>query len=444
MQPRGARHAGTIRRLELFVIGLLALAIPAMAPALANDGGGASSSDPISSLIGAAGKALGLGPSKPSYARTRFVIELAKPVAFEVFALTRPNRVVIEVPNVPVGLPVAPSGSGRAQLIEKIRSGQAGADKTRIIVNVAAPVLIENKRLDNRPGSNGRYRLSLDIVPAGTRTNAQVAKALKERLGSLGVGLQPPVPRRAENLEERRARSFKPVVVIDPGHGGHDTGAMKFGVREKDVVLAFSLMLRDKLKETGRYRVLMTRSTDEFISLNGRREFADKHKAALFIAVHADYANSKASGATIYSLRDRVAKRLKSSAKREVARDVLGPNEKKALLASAAGVGIVKDILSDLAKREVEVTKHRTDLFTRKVIREMGQTTTMRRQPHRSAAFRVIKTAKMPSVLIELAYVSNRRDARRLTSKTWRDKVSTSIARAVDEYFSQSLSRVPM
>jgi N-acetylmuramoyl-L-alanine amidase len=443
MQPRGSMRAGSIRPLQavLFAVLVMALIFQGSVTAHAQSESNGSTST-ISGII----NALGLGPRKPEYKRTRFIVELGKPGEFQVFALTKPNRVVIQVPNVPMRLPLIETGSKEAQLVKNIRSGVAGDDTVRIVVNVATPVIIENKSLTPSGDGDATHRLSLDIVPVNERSEADATRAIKSKFHRMGAGtaLQPPLPRLAETPKDLNARSFKPVIVIDPGHGGQDTGAMKFGVREKDVVLAFSLMLRDKLEATGRYRVLMTRSTDVFVSLEGRRDFADKHKAALFISVHADYASTSAEGATIYSLRDQVARRLKQSAKEEVARKAVGTKEKTALLASAAGAGVVKDILSDLAKREVEVTKHRTDLFSRTVIREMEQTTTMRRQPNRSAGFRVIKTAKMPSVLIELAYVSNRRDARRLTSEKWRNEVSSSIVKAVDDYFAQGISRLPM
>jgi len=443
MQPRGSMRAGLFRPLQAVFFPVLAIALIVQASAIAHaqpEGTGSTST------IGGIINALGLGPRKPEYKRTRFVVELGKPGEFQVFALTKPNRVVIQVPNVPMRLPRLESDGKEPQLVKNIRSGIAGGDTVRIVVNVATPVIIENKSLTSSGDGDASHRLSLDIVPVNDRSEADAERAIRSKVHRMGTGmaLQPPLPRPAETPKDLSARSFKPVIVIDPGHGGHDTGAMKFGVREKDVVLAFSLMLRDKLEATGRYRVLMTRSTDVFVSLEGRRDFADNHKAALFISVHADYASTSAQGATIYSLRDQVARRLRQSAKEEVARKAVGSREKTALLASAAGAGVVKDILSDLAKREVEVTKHRTDLFSRTVIREMEQTTTMRSQPNRSAGFRVIKTAKMPSVLIELAYVSNRRDARRLVSEKWRDKVSSSIVKAVDDYFAQGISRLPM
>ena len=131
------------------------------------------------------------------------------------------------------------------------------------------------------------------------------------------------MPRPAVSPQARALGAFKPVIVLDPGHGGEDTGAQKNGAVEKNVVLAFSLMLRDKLNATGRYKVLMTRDTDVFVELNARREFAERSLASLFVAVHADYAQSKARGATIYSLRESVSSALQRSARGEVAENVL-------------------------------------------------------------------------------------------------------------------------
>ena len=183
---------------------------------------------------------------------------------------------------------------------------------------------------------------------------------------------------------------YKPVIVLDPGHGGDDTGAQKNGAVEKDVVLAFSLKLRDKLNATGRYKVLMTRDTDMFVELNERREFAERHKAALFIAVHADYATrAKARGATIYSLREGVANELQRSAQGEVSENLLSANE----LAAVKTVGRptsapCASILADLVQREVEATKDRTGVFVKSVIEYMGESTSLKDNPDRSRGVR--------------------------------------------------------
>jgi N-acetylmuramoyl-L-alanine amidase len=250
----------------------------------------------------------------------------------------------------------------------------------------------------------------------------------------------------AKRPEEVAKAAFKPTIVIDPGHGGHDTGAMKHGAVEKDVVLAFANVLRDKIEKTGRYRVLMTRDTDVFVPLDERRAFGEKHQAALFIAVHADYATTKARGATIYSLRESVANSLKRSAKGEVSEHLLSDGELEAVRKAndPSNLSAVRNILADLAGREVETTQERTSIFSRSVIEHMGETTNLREEPDQQAAFRVLKTAQFPSVLIELAYVTNAEDAKLLQSDSWRGKVADSITTAVENYFSHQIARLPM
>jgi N-acetylmuramoyl-L-alanine amidase len=195
---------------------------------------------------------------------------------------------------------------------------------------------------------------------------------------------------------------------------------------------------------SGRYRVLMTRDKDVFVELHERRAFAERHDAALFVAVHADYAQASARGATIYSLRESVASELERSAKGEVSEKVLS----RAPLRLAKGIegdaGSVRQILADLARREVETTRDRTSVFVKSVIEYMGESTNLKDNPDRSAAFVVIKTAKVPSILIELGYVTNEQDAEMLKSEAWRDKVSSSIVTAIDNYFSHRLARIPM
>jgi N-acetylmuramoyl-L-alanine amidase len=223
---------------------------------------------------------------------------------------------------------------------------------------------------------------------------------------------------------------------------------MKNGAVEKDVVLAFSKALKDKLEKTGRYKVMMTRDSDVFVELGERVSYAERHSANLFIAVHADYSgeNSKARGATIYSLRESVANSLQRSAKGEVSDNVLTKDEAEAVRKASLDndVSAVKTILADLAGREVSATKERTNVFTRSVIEYMGASTEMRSEPDQQAAFRVLKTAQFPSVLIELAYVTNKEDAQLLASDTWRDKVSDSIMTAVENYFGNQFARLPM
>jgi N-acetylmuramoyl-L-alanine amidase len=372
--------------------------------------------------------------------RTRFLVGLERSTKFTVRALTNPNRVIVDVDETKLQLP-GDLGGKTVGVISSFRAGISGPNQSRIIIDVTEPVYIESSKMEKAPDGKG-HRLALSIVTAESPK-----KAMKAPFALGAAGLQPPMPVPAVRPEISAAKAFKPIIVIDPGHGGHDSGAMKHGTVEKDVVLAFSKVLREKLEATGRYKVMMTRDTDVFVELGDRVKYGEKHNASLFIAVHADYATTKASGATIYSLRESVGKGLKRSAKGDMTDNALSGTELKSVKESAASdfdMGAIKGILSDLAGREVEATQERTTLFSRSVVEYMGSSTNMRDDPDQQAAFRVLKTAQFPSVLIELGYVTNSKDAGNLNSNEWRGKVADSIMTAVDNYFSQQIARLPM
>lgn len=384
------------------------------------------------------------GPAQPDTARTRFLIGLDKSVDFTVSALNHPNRVVVELPDVPLRLPRA-TGDSPIGLVKSFRGGQSAPGKTSIVIEVIKPVVVETARIEKSADGKSLH-LAIEIVPAeAVVTSAR--KPLKSQPFALGAaGIQPPLPQPARRPADIALSAFRPTIVIDPGHGGDDTGAVKHGTVEKDVVLAFAKVLRDKIEKTGRYRVLMTRETDVFVPLDERRAFGERNNAALFIAVHADYATTRARGATIYSLRESVANSLKRSARGEVSGHVLSAQEVTAVKKASGDddVSAVRNILADLAGREVEATQERTSIFSRSVIEHMGETTSLRQKPDQQAAFRVLKTAQFPSVLIELAYVTNKEDAALLKSDSWRDKVADSITTAVENYFSNQIARLPM
>lgn len=371
--------------------------------------------------------------------RTRFVIGLDRRVDFSVFALSKPNRVIVELGDARVDLPNM-IGDQPIGLIKTFRGGISAPGRQRVIIEVTTPVVVEQQKIAKVSDGAG-YQLAIDIAPVTSALKSARSAAFDVPPSKLGF--QPPLPRPAETPDDRASRAFRPIIVIDPGHGGHDSGATKFGTVEKDVVLAFSKVLKKKLEATGRYKVMMTRETDVFVELDARRAFGERHNASLFIAVHADYASTRARGATIYTLRDGVAERLKRSTSDEVAEHVLSKEEIGAVKGAEGDVGTVKNILADLARREVNVTQQRTSIFARSVVARMKTSTNMRDDPDKQAAFRVLKTAQFPSVLIELAYVSNRKDAAQLQSNEWRGKVAGSITDAVDNYFGQQLARLP-
>ncbi|MEQ1670509.1 MAG: N-acetylmuramoyl-L-alanine amidase [Hyphomicrobium sp.] len=375
-------------------------------------------------------------------ARTRFIVGLDRKAEYQVFSLANPNRVVVELPDVKLQLPEQ-SGDASVGLVKSFRGGMAAPGKTRVVIDVTQPVVVESAKLEK--DKSGAWRLALDILPVDAAIKGAAKKGLSPAPLGLGAsGLQPPTPKRAESPKQRAAKAFKPIIVLDPGHGGMDSGATKFGTVEKDVVLAFAHVLREQLEATGRYKVLMTRDKDIFIELDERLAFGERNKANLFIAVHADYAGTKARGATIFSLRDGVAKDLQRSATNHAGDKVMSEKDINTIKQSSGDVDTVRDILTDLAERDVKLTKERTSVFAKTVIEEMGESTPMRHDPDQQAAFRVLKTAQFPAVLIELGYVSNRQDSNNLKSREWRENVADSITSAVDNYFGNQLARLPM
>ena len=250
--------------------------------------------------------------------------------------------------------------------------------------------MIETAKLEPVKDSR-QQRLVIEIAPADDKSAAKRPFATAS-IGKAGLAtIQPPVPRPAVRPDARAQRAWRPLIVLDPGHGGHDSGAMRNGTVEKDVVLAFGKALRDKLNATGRYKVLMTRDNDTFVPLEERREFAEDHKAALFIAIHADYVTrSNVRGATIYSLREGVANELARSPGGSRATDLLTPKDLATVKAIGADAGAVRNILADLVHRETQATKERTGTFVKSVIEYMGQSTELKESPDRSAAFAVL------------------------------------------------------
>jgi N-acetylmuramoyl-L-alanine amidase len=225
--------------------------------------------------------------------------------------------------------------------------------------------------------------------------------------------------------------------VIDPGHGGIDNGTQARGESEKNLVLGFALALRDRVEKAGKYRVVMTRTDDTFIPLADRVRIARHQSAALFVSIHADAlprGEGDARGATIYTLSDKAsdaeAERL---AELENRADAIG------------GVNLteeptdVADILIDLAQRETRTFSNR---FARLLKNEMKTTARMHKHPLKSAGFKVLKAPDVPSVLIELGYVSNKSDLEHLVSDNWRSKTVGSVAQAIDAFFAKRMVSV--
>jgi N-acetylmuramoyl-L-alanine amidase len=343
---------------------------------------------------------------------TQFEIGLEEPIDVDdvkIQHLDNPSRLLIDLPKIGVSLPEQPPAGAPVGVVKAFREVASAPGKMRIVIDLTG--LVSVKKKDITKSTDGKAdRLVLIIVPAE---------------------LRPPVP--------KRALARKPVIVIDPGHGGHDSGARKFGTIEKDVVLSFSLKLREKLNETGFYKVLMTRDTDVFVPLDARRRFGERHQAALFIAIHADYTQrASARGATIYSLRPHVAAALKRAAG-DVSIDAAG--KKLEAVADRAELGAVKGILADKARDVIDRNHKRTSIFARSVIKYVGTSTNLMENPDRNAGFAVLRTARVPAILLELGYVTNEEDAAQLKSDEWRDRVAGAMVEAINKYVAGCLEK---
>jgi N-acetylmuramoyl-L-alanine amidase len=359
-------------------------------------------------------------------AHTRFVVDLSRRVELRVFSLADPYRIVIDLPQITFRFPPKTGTEGRG-LIKTFRYGLVMPGGSRIVIDLARPALVEKASVFDATNEQPN-RLVLELA-AADREIFRRSVPLQER---------PPDPRKAADSDSRSDADARPLIVIDPGHGGIDNGTRLApnAHPEKAIVLDFSLALRDKIERTGRYRVALTRMDDTFVSLNDRVNFARVRHAALFISVHTDAitrAEGDAQGTTIYTLSD-TASDAKAArlAEAENRADVI------AGLEIAAESDDVADILIDLARRE---TKSFSIQFARLLAADLRGSTKVHKQPLKSARFRVLKGPDIPSVLVELGFVTNRQDLKAMTSDAWRERTADSIGRAIDAFFTARFAR---
>jgi N-acetylmuramoyl-L-alanine amidase len=295
-----------------------------------------------------------------------------------------------------------------------------------MVLDLARPARIE-KAFVIEPGNDQPARLVLDLTAVDHEAFMR-AIALDDRPAD------PVTPRRPE--PDKHNGDPRPLIVIDPGHGGIDAGTRlaPSDHPEKALVLEFALALRDKIERNGKYRIVMTRSDDTYVALADRANLARLHQASLLISIHADAfarGEREAQGATIYTLSDTPsdanAARLAEAENRA---DVI------AGLDLSQEPDDVADILIDLARRE---TKGFSVQFARTLIAELRGAAKLHKDPLKSASFRVLRAPEIPSVLLELGYVTNRDDLRLLASEQWRGRTADAVVRAIDTYFAGRL-----
>ncbi|HMK70963.1 MAG TPA: N-acetylmuramoyl-L-alanine amidase [Xanthobacteraceae bacterium] len=352
--------------------------------------------------------------------QTRFVMDFTRKIDLHAFTLAEPYRVVVDIPQVTFRLPPKTGESGRG-LIKAFRFGLVMQGGSRLVFDLAKPARIE-KALVVDAADGGPTRLVLDL--AATDRDSFLRKiALASRL----TGPAAPRPERPQP----NSGDPRPLVMLDPGHGGIDTGTKSAGGElEKDIVLNFAQRLRERLEKAGKCRVLMTRTDDTFVPLGDRVRMARSAGASLFVSIHADALPRRegdAQGASIYTLSetasDSEAARL---AEKENRADVIAGVDLKTEPDDVAG------ILIDLAERE---TKSFSLQFAHKLVGEMKSTTRLHKIPLKSAGFRVLRAPDIPSALVELGYVSNRQDLQALLSDAWRNRTAETMAKAIETYF---------
>lgn len=358
--------------------------------------------------------------------KTVFSLDLSTGVQVEVFTLAEPYRVVVDLPDVVFRLPKGAGQKGRG-LVKEFRYGLLDVGKARVVIDTSGPVVIRKARMT--PHQSGAVRLTIELEPT------------TEQAFGIGTGGQ----RAARSAAKREAnhtpaakkkKRGKPLVLIDPGHGGIDPGALSpSSLPEKKVVLAVAKRLKEHLDKTGRYKVHMTRTRDVFVSLDRRLKISRKLDADLFISLHADAiakeVANKVRGATVYTLSEKASdEEARQMAEKENASDLIAglvttEDEEK---------GQVRNILIDLLKRE---TANFSAEFSNSLVKRLGKTISLSRVPQRSAAFKVLRQADTPSVLVELGYMSNKKDEKLLRTAAWQRRIAASIGAAVDSYFAK-------
>jgi N-acetylmuramoyl-L-alanine amidase len=388
---------------------VLAVLIPAMfssVPAMAGERAN-------SQTVAYAFKAVG------DHKRARIIVHFEQEPEIHWFMLMHPNRLVIDLPRTKFGFDqksLTPRG-----MVREVRYGLVSDAASRLIIGMDGPFKVENLRFSEKEGIPG-CKLMIDLVSV---SDAEFAGLMADQAATTSSTVAAKADRLGISRQEHR-RPF--TIVVDPGHGGIDSGATgKDNSIEKNITLTFSKELKKELEKIENYKVFLTRDDDRYLRLGERSKFARDHRADLFISVHADTVSQKwVRGATVYTLSERASDALaRATAERENLSDKLAgevlPEEKQQ----------VADILLDLVQRETKAFSNR---FASELVSNLSGTIGMINNSHRSAGFQVLRSYDVPSVLVELGYLSNRHDADNLLDKEWRNKAITAIVHAVNSY----------
>lgn len=367
----------------------------------------------------------------------RIVLETNQKAQATIFSLDNPDRLVIDLQNTTVSGPIKKRAYKGNSVISKVRFGTPTSSVSRIVLDLNTPVSESHFVLPPQKSANP-WRLVLDLkpVPAGKKTS-NTAKTQPKQTPPSTSGAKKAVavagasaPKESTSLLPFSSKKGKKIVMLDAGHGGQDPGAIsKSGHYEKDLTLKMVKETKPLLEKAG-YKVVLTRDGDYFVTLRGRVKKAHEANADLFISIHADSTkNTSAKGLSIYTISEKASdKEAAALAERENKADILlgmdlGDYQQE-----------VSSVLIDLAKQEtMKESRRYADL----VVKEMRQTVQLVPNAHRFAGFAVLKSPNIPSVLLEMGYLSNVAEEKKLQSYAYRQKLSKALVRAINAYFKE-------
>lgn len=354
-------------------------------------------------------------------ARTRIVIDFDRRPDFQIHYISRPDRIVIDLPATVFGFAAADLGA--RGLFKDIRYGSMDEESARIVLTAARPAkLVMSEVQANTDG--GGFRLVLDAEMVSEDTFATLAN---------GTPWAAPVSVSATRGDRIAAEAphddHKFIIAIDAGHGGIDAGAMASETKtpEKDITLGFAKALADRLAKEPGIEAFLVRDKDEFLSLSERVVIARQGHADLLISFHADtLRQASIRGATVYTISDKASDNMAA----ELA-------ERENLSDEVAGVGLtrepakVSDILLDLTRRE---TLAFSVSMANSVVSSFDGQVMLINNPHRYAGFRVLQAPDIPSILLELGFLSNKDDEKLLLDDKWRVHIADLLADAIKRY----------
>jgi N-acetylmuramoyl-L-alanine amidase len=348
--------------------------------------------------------------------KLRLVLDLSGPVQYKTFSLSAPERLIIDLSGAQLSGDFSQLALTNT-VIRSIRSGHFGQGDTRIVLDLTGPVRLNSFQLPPQDGQG--HRLVLDLLSAAP---VQIAAAA-------------PLVQRETPIDKTHPKRDI-IVVVDPGHGGKDPGAIGAkGEREKDVVLSIAQLLAKRLKREKGFDVKLVRNDDFFVPLRKRVEIARTHKADMFISVHADAApRLTASGASVYALSEggATSATARFMAQRENGADLLGATsllnlkDKDPMLA-----GVILDM-------SMNATIAASLQLGSTVLGSLAGITTLHQKRVEQAGFAVLKSPDVPSILVETGFISNARDSQRLVTARHQKAVADGLFEGLQRYFQKN------